>query len=127
MKGRPVSITLIGCLFVCIGCVSFVSHTWRLASDTMRETGVSGHYMRDWAYAQVSAVLAFAGGAGVLCGRNWGRWLCALWLAGHVGLSMLHSLEETIVHAVLFVALSYILFRPRVAAFFRGPAKAESL
>jgi len=116
MQRRPLSITIIGWLFICVGCGSLVSHTWRFVSDAIR-AGVTSHDVRDLAYAQCSAVLALVGGAFVLRGRTWARWLCAVWLALHVVLSMLHSLPETI---VFFVAISYVLFRPRVAAYFRG-------
>jgi hypothetical protein len=127
MTTRPVSITLVGWLFICVGCVSFASHTWRFVSDAMRATGATGHDVRDFVYAQISAVLAFVGGAFVLGGRAWARWLCAAWLAAHVGLSLMHSITGTIIHAVLFAAITYILFRPRVVGFFRGSAKMESL
>ena len=126
MNARPISVTVIGWLFVCVGCGTFILHTWRFVSEARSETGVTGHYVRDLAFAQISSVLATVGGVGVLRGRSWARLLCVVWLAAHVGLSMMHSLEKTIVHALLLAVISCILFRPRVTEFFRRTGSAES-
>jgi hypothetical protein len=61
----------------------------------------------------------------MLRGRNWARWLCAAWLAAHIVIAGLHTLEQLLIHAVLFVVISFLLFRPRASAYFR-PAPVEN-
>jgi hypothetical protein len=56
----------------------------------------------------------------MLRGHNWARWLILVWIAYHVVLSALHSVSEVVVHGLLFVVIAYVLFRPRVSAYFRG-------
>lgn len=115
MGRRPLSITIIGWLFIGVGCVSLVRQASRLISD-LSEAGsraASAHAHRDMAYAMATALLALVAGAFVLRGRNWARWLCAAWLGFHVMLSIGHSVSELAVHLLLFVFITILLFRQR--------------
>lgn len=58
--------------------------------------------------------------------KSLGRWLCAAWLGFHVILSLFHSPSEVAVHAVLFIAIANLLFRPSAAAHFRDVRRAMS-
>ena len=73
----------------------------------------------------VSGLLAIIGGVFTLRGRNWARWLCAVWMGGHVILSLFHSRWELLVHSLLFAAVLYVFFRPAASAYFRD-ARAGS-
>jgi hypothetical protein len=42
-----------------------------------------------------------------------------IWMAYHVILSALHSVFELITHSLLFAVIAYLLYRPRVSAYFR--------
>jgi hypothetical protein len=112
MRGRPRSITVIGWMFIAAGVVGLGYHA----------TEFKAHRPFDPDYLLVSFVrlLAILGGVFVLRGRNWARWLLIVWIGYHVASGVLHTPFELIVHALLFAAVLYFLFRPRVSEYFRG-------
>jgi hypothetical protein len=116
MNKRPLSVTVIGCIFIAAGIIGFAYHVTELKA------------LRPFPYEIVwgSSVrlLAILGGVFVLRRHNWARWLLLVWIAFHVILSAFHSLPELIVHALLFAVVAYVLFRPQASAYFRG-ASAE--
>jgi len=122
MSKRPLSITAIGCAFICVGCVSLVAGVSRFIGDLAHPgpRGPGAHDLLDLAFVTGSALLAAGAGAFVLRGRTWARWLCAAWLGFHVILSIAHPINELAVHSLLFVGISYLIFRPQVSAYFRG-------
>lgn len=61
---------------------------------------------------------AAIGGAGVLRGRAWGRWLLVLWMATHVAISLLHTTSEVLAHAAMLVVLVLVLWTRTVSAWF---------
>ncbi len=63
-------------------------------------------------------MLGIIGGAGLLRGRNWARWLLVAWMLLHVGLSLFHSMAELATHIAIFTPLGYLLFRREAAAYF---------
>ena len=115
---RPLSVTVISCLFIAAGVVGLAYHAREFTTRPPLE------------YALVCSVrlLAILGGVFMLRGRNWARWLVLAWVACHVVLSAFHPLSELVVHSVLFAVVAWFLFRPQVSAYFRGrrarPAKA---
>lgn len=111
MNKRPVSVIILGCLFILIGAGGMAAH---LASDhasSLRKDELIGIVL-----VQMTALV---GGAFLLFRANWARWLLAAWMAFHIGISFLHSAREVIVHVVLFSILGYFLFRPATTAYFR--------
>ena len=109
MAKQPLSVTLLGWLFIAAGVVGLAYH--------------SGEYktLPTVQYALVCSLrlLAVAGGAFLLLGRNWARWLLLAWMALHVAISLRHTPAELIVHVVFLVLLVALLFRPRASAYFR--------
>jgi hypothetical protein len=63
-------------------------------------------------------LLAVIGGALVLSRRNSGRWLLAVWMVFHAGLSLFHSAALAAVHVGIFSALAYVLFRHQASSYF---------
>ena len=110
MKNRPLSVTIIGCLFIAAGVVGLAYHAGEFRSRPPLE------------YALVCFVrlLAIFCGAFLLRGRNWARWLLLAWIACHVVLSAFHTLSQLVIHGLLFAVVAYLLFRPRASAYFRG-------
>lgn len=117
-RSRPRSITLIGWLFVAVGVVGILrdvvplvtaDHASRLAA--LRAPGVW-----ELGAAWTSSLLAALGGAGLLRGHPWARWLLAGWMGFHIVLSALHDMERLLVHVALFAPMLYLLFRPEPAA-----------
>lgn len=109
-RKRPLSVTIIGCIFIAAGAVGLVYH--------LREFK---HPPADLLWVSVVRLLAIVGGVFVLGGRNWARWLTLIWMAYHVVLSAFHSRSEFIMHGVLLLVIAYFLSRANAVEYFRGP------
>ena len=111
-SGRPRSVTVIGWLFIAAGTVGLVYHASAL------ETSGPLDYEAVWVL--FLRLLAVVGGAFMLRGADWARWLMLAWIAYHVVLSAFHSWSDTAVHAALLAGVAYLLLRPEAGAYFRG-------
>jgi hypothetical protein len=110
-KERPLTVTALGWLLVVAGMAGMAFH----ASEIRQENVLHGDTI--WVFTlELIPILA---GIFVLRGRNWGRWLALAWMAFHVGISLLHSWQELLVHLVLLALIGYIFFRPKAGAYFR--------
>ena len=117
MKQRPLSITIIGCLFLVTCSVGLMYHLLPQHIGELSGPGSSAHEL-PWAIA--IRLLGVIAGAFILLGHNWARWLLALWVGYHVGLSAFHSLFEVAVHGLLFLLVLFFLFRPKSSEYFRA-------
>jgi hypothetical protein len=110
MNKRPLSVTVIGWLFIAAGVAGLVYHAREFRTTRPVE------------YALVCFVrlLAVIGGAALLRGRDWARWLLLAWMTYHAVLSIFHTPAELAMHAALLVVIVYLLCRPAVAGYFRG-------
>jgi hypothetical protein len=108
---RPLSVTIIGWLFIVAGTFGLVYHLTELRQA----------FHNDLIWVLLLRLLAIVGGVFMLLGRNWARWLTLIWLGYHVVLSAFHSRSELIMHSLLLVVIAYFLFRPKVLEYFRGP------
>lgn len=117
MNKRPLSVVIISCVFVAAGAFGLVYHALEFSPQ--------GPFDSTLGLVLFVRLLAIIGGIFTLRGANWARWLLLAWIAYHVILSGFHSLFELIIHALLFGAVAYALFRPRAAAYFHG-ATTES-
>lgn len=106
MNKRPLSITIIGWLFIAVGIVGLAYHSTHVKD-------------KDAVWILFVRVLAIVAGVGMLLCQNWARWLTVAWLAYHVYLSLHHAISELIVHALLFVMIAFFLFRRSSNACFR--------
>lgn len=113
MRARPISITIVAWLFVAVGALGLVGGTIMLLDD--EGDGFDVHL----ASATASQIASIAGGAFLLSGRDWARWLLVAWMAFHIALSGMHELPKLLVHCAIFAPILYVLFRPDAAAFFR--------
>jgi hypothetical protein len=113
---RPLSISIIGYLFVTAGAVGFIYH--------LRE--IKGQLPADYDVFWVCFVrlIAVVGGVFLLRGRNWARWVLTIWLAFHLVLSVFHNLSGFIMHTLLLAVIAYFLLRAQASVYFRT-AKAE--
>jgi hypothetical protein len=111
MNRRPVSVAIIGCLFLAAGAVGLAYHATEIRAERLFEN--------DAVWVCLVRLLAMVGGAFLLRGRDWARWLLAAWMAYHIVLSAFHSLEQLLAHCLLFGVIAWFLFRPRTSAFFR--------
>jgi uncharacterized membrane protein HdeD (DUF308 family) len=107
MPKRPLSITIIGWIFIAVGIVGLIYH--------------STHSKEDYTlWILFVRFLSLVCGVCVLLRQNWARWLAAAWLAYHVYLSVHHKISELIIHALLFAVIAFFLFRRTATTYFRG-------
>jgi hypothetical protein len=111
MIRRPLSVTVIGWLFIAAGCVGIAYHASKFNSDSP--------FQYDVIWVLLVRLLAVVCGVFMLRGSNWARWGLVVWLAYHVILSGFHSVTELIMHSLLLAVIAYFLFRPRATEFFR--------
>jgi hypothetical protein len=109
----PLTILIIGWLFVVVGAAGIIAGFWR--SDLF----AGGSLHSDDMWAILSGVVALAGGILVLRSIGLGRWMILAWLVFHVVLSWLHTFTELIIHAALLLLIGYFLLRPQASVFFR--------
>jgi hypothetical protein len=112
MNKRPLSVTTVGWLFIAVGIIGFVYHATEFTTKVLFD------YSLVW--VQVVRLLAVVGGAYLLRGANWSRWLLLLWLVYHVVLSTLHSVSEAVMHILFLAVIGYVLLRPQASQYFRG-------
>jgi hypothetical protein len=124
---RPPSITVLGWLFIVVGAAGLLKDLWPLltpdAAQQLAKLRADG--LADLGPAWTSRLLAVVGGAGLLNGRNWARWLLVAWMVFHIGLSVLHSLTELLMHGAIFTPLLYFLFRRTSEPYFRAETAAS--
>jgi hypothetical protein len=117
-RKRPLSVTLIGLLFVFAGAGGVAFHAG--------EFRTAGPIQYDLLGVTLVRVLAIVGGIYLLRGSSWARWLLIAWLAFHVVVSAFHSAGETIMHGVLLAAIALLLFRRSATAYLRGAGGASA-
>lgn len=112
MKKRPISVTILGVLMLATGVGGLGYHLYKAASWYPLP--------EDLILVCIMSIAAAACGVFLLLGSNWARWLALAWMAFHVGVSALHSVQQTAVHCALLAAFVYLLFRPAARAYFAG-------
>jgi hypothetical protein len=118
VRTRSWSVIVVGVIFLALGVLDvarglaplFASAPhWHMAIDDVEVLAVG--------------IAAFVGGVYLMKGRNWARWLLAVWMAFHVAISIGQP-RQLIAHIVIFGAILFVLFRPAAAQYFTPPAKA---
>lgn len=114
---RPLYVTVVGCIFILAGIVGFGYHfkDWQEAGGTLY----------GWLLVELVRILAIVAGAFLLRGKDWARFLVLAWMALHVVLSAFHDPFEFGMHALLFAALVYLLFRPAANQYFRPAVRSS--
>ena len=107
MNKRPLSISIIGWIFIAVGVVALTYHSIHKSEDYL-------------IWVLLVRFLAIVCGIAMLFRQNWGRWLAAAWLAFHVYLSIHHETAELIIHALLLVVMVYFMFRSQANAYFQA-------
>jgi hypothetical protein len=115
MRKRPLSITVVGLLFLITGVVTFGFHLWRA---WVWRGSTRGEIHSDVLLILSVSLLALVAGVFMLLGSNWARWLALAWLAFHVVISALNSWQQTVMHTLLFALIAWLLLRPEAAGWF---------
>jgi len=111
MNKRPYPVTVIACLLIAAGVFGLSLHVKELASQKFF------HWADLW--VPMVGFLPAVLGVFILLGRNWARWIALVWMAFHVAISFLDSLQKVAVHFVLFLLIAYALFHADARAYFR--------
>jgi uncharacterized membrane protein len=112
MSKRPLSITIIGWIFILTGGIGLLYH--------LTELNLQHPFDDDVLWVCSVRVLAVVGGVFLLYGFNWARWLLVVWMGFHIIISAMHSPLQLLVHSLLFGVILFFLFRPRASAYFRA-------
>jgi len=110
MNKRPISVTLISCLFIAAGAVGIIYHAAELKQIAINPETILVLAVR---------LLAIAGGVFALRRTNWARWLLLAWIFYHVIISFFHTSAELIMHAAIMIVTIAALFHPKANAYFR--------
>jgi len=110
MKKRPLSVTIIGWLFIVVGTIGLLYHGNELRSRHPFPT--------DLVWVCLVRLIAIVSGAFLLRGHNWARWLVLIWMAYHVGLGVLHSWSDVVTHSLILIVIAFFLLRPQASAYF---------
>ena len=106
MKTRPLSITIIGWLFVVFGSIS-------LLSGVLPFSEMLSHW-----YVHLSRFLAIVAGAFMLRGQNWARWLLVAWMAFHIVVGAMHGVAMLLTHVAIFSVIFFFIFRRPASIYF---------
>lgn len=112
MRKRPISVTIIALVFLATGLAGLAA----LAAEIVTHHGV-GH---DLVWVGALRFVAVVCGVFLLRGHNWARWLAVVWLAVHVMISAFHPPFELLVHGLLLIVTTWMLFRRPASGYFRG-------
>lgn len=115
MKARPLSVTIIGWLFLIFSSVALISGLLPFAgSDTAQ---ILAEFKTHW-MVHLSRLAGIISGLFILHGFNWARWLLVAWMIFHVVISALHSWLQLVIHVLIFSVILFFLFRRRASEFF---------
>lgn len=111
-KMRPSSVTVLAWIYIVVGASGFVYHLNGIhAANAFQYDGIG---------IEAVEVLAVLGGAFMLRGQNWARWLAMAWMALHVVLGAFNGFSQFAIHLVFLGVISWLLFRPAAGRYFRG-------
>jgi hypothetical protein len=108
MNPRPISVTIVGWIYIVVGIGSIAAHSREINPHHLLET--------DLVLAFIVNLLGVVAGLFILGGKNWARWLALAWMAFHLVLS--RSMIQVAVHALFLIVFAYFLFRRQANAYF---------
>ena len=107
---RPLTVTLIGCLFIVAGVTGIVYHASEWKSIGIQQETI-------WAF--VVRALAIVAGIFTLRGSKVARWLLVIWIVYHVVLSFYHSTAELVTHVAFTILVLIGLFNSKANEYFK--------
>jgi hypothetical protein len=116
MMKRPISVTVVGWVYIATGAAGLVYHFSDLHTGS-----VFGY---DALWIELIRLAAVVCGAFLLRGRDWARWAAVAWIGFHVIVSAFHTVPELAMHCLFFAAIVWFLFRGDAARYFREDGRA---
>jgi predicted cobalt transporter CbtA len=118
MNQRPLSITIISCIFIAAAALGLAHH--------LVEFKLQHPFQYDVVWAGLVGLTAIVCGVFMFRGSNWARWLSLVWIAGHVVLGAFHSMHQLLAHGLLFAVFAYFLLRPQAAEYFHAKGSRDA-
>jgi hypothetical protein len=124
MKARPLSVTIIGWLFMIFGSIALLSGLLPLTGANTAQ--LIAEFKMHW-MVHLSRVAQVVSGLFMLRGHNWARWLMVAWIVSHIVVGALHGWLQLLTHVLIFSVILFFLFRPRANQYFaRSGSLADS-
>jgi uncharacterized membrane protein len=117
MTKRPLSVTLIGLIYIVVGFVGLAFHLVDFKGQLSFQSEIT--------WISAVRILAIVAGILMLRGHNWARWLALAWMAFHMVLGALNSASQLLVHAFLLVVFGYFLLGRSASNYFH-PTRAQA-
>ena len=114
-KPRPISITILACVYIAVGILGFAYHFRELIA-----------LQPDSYWIELVEVIAILCGVFMLRGRNWARWLALAWILLHVIVSAFNSIHQFLMHSLICAVIAWILLHPTAARYFRRSQAAPT-
>jgi hypothetical protein len=118
MPKLPLPVIIIACVLIASGVAGLAYH--------FPEFGTKDPFQFDVIGVALIRLAAIVAGAFMLRGQNWARWLALAWIAAHVVIGAFHSMQQLIVHCVVFALFAFFLTRPAANEYFRGKGTAAT-
>jgi predicted cobalt transporter CbtA len=115
MKKRPLALTILSCVFIAAGAIGLAYH--------LSDLKAAEPFQQEIIWISLVRLASIVCRAFMLRGDDWARWLALAWIAFHVVVSFFHSIQQVVVHGLLFVLIAYFLFRPEARAYFQHQEK----
>jgi hypothetical protein len=110
LNQRPIYVTVLGYVLIAAGAIGIAYHFTDFKSTPSSE----------YLLVLVVRLIAIVGGVFLLRGKDWARWLAIAWIAFHLGISIFHTKQGVVVHAVVLVVFCGLLFLPAANRYFRA-------
>jgi hypothetical protein len=111
-RPRPWSLIAVAVIFLALGVLDIARGLAPLFASAPR-----WHMAADDVEVLAVGIAAIVGGVYLLKGRNWARWLLAVWMAFHVAISIGQP-KQLVAHLAIFGFIAFLLFRPGASASF---------
>ena len=109
---RPWSVIVVALIFFALGVLDITRGLAPLFASAPHS-----HMAVDDVEVLAIGIAAIGGAVYVWKGRNWARWLLAVWMAFHVAISIGQP-TKLIAHALIFGCIALLLFHPRTSSYF---------
>jgi hypothetical protein len=120
MRNRPLSVTIISCIFIVLGAGALVGSFLPKTPEVQKQLS---EYQSLHPFGVVLMYVGFL--VGMLCGAfmlrgaDWARWLFLGWFGYNTIANFFHSPARNLPAVLLMGIAVYFLFRPQATAYFR--------
>ena len=129
MGTRPTSVTVVAWILIAIGGISLIATTYMLdnpvARDLMSKSPIP--ITVQYAMTYIGLLITLVSGIAMLRQKNWGRWLYVIGTAVGflIGIATSPAKEAMIPGFVVFIVVTFFLFRPRANEYFSNAERAR--